>query len=115
MKTCAHGRSLAKPRRPAERATPPEAQAPQPVWELARRQEHAAKFRSGWQRFQKEDPLHASVMTWVVEDGLSTDDIAHLLDRTPGATREFISQCRKAARRYLADWYALAGDKGNFG
>jgi RNA polymerase sigma factor (sigma-70 family) len=83
--------------------------------ELARRQEQAAKFRSGWQRFQKEDPLHASVMTWVVEDGLSTDDIAHLLERTPGATREFISQCRKAARRYLADWYALAGDKGNFG
>jgi RNA polymerase sigma-70 factor (ECF subfamily) len=83
--------------------------------ELARRQEHAAKFRSGWQRFQKEDPLHASVMTWVVEDGLSTDDIAHLLDRTPGATREFISQCRKAARRYLADWYALASDKANFG
>ena len=80
---------------------------------LARRQEHAAQFRSGWQRFQKEDPLHASVMTWVVEDGLSTEDIAHLLDWTPGATREFISQCRKAARRYLAEWYALATDKGD--
>jgi RNA polymerase sigma factor (sigma-70 family) len=83
--------------------------------DLARRREHEAKFRSGWQRFQKEDPLHASVMTWVVEDGLSTDDIAQLLDRTPGATREFISQCRKAARRYLADWYALASDKGSLG
>jgi RNA polymerase sigma-70 factor (ECF subfamily) len=81
--------------------------------DLARQQQHAARFRSGWQRFQQEDPLHASVMTWVVEDGLSTDDIAELLDRTPGATREFISQCRKAARRYLADWYALASDKGD--
>jgi len=83
--------------------------------DLARRQEHAATFSRGWQRFQKEDPLHASVMIWVVEDGLSTDDIAHLLDRTPGATREFISQCRKAARRYLADWYSLAGEKGDVG
>jgi RNA polymerase sigma factor (sigma-70 family) len=80
---------------------------------LARQQELAVRFRSGWQRFQKEDPLHASVMIWVVEDGLSTEDIAQLLERTPGATREFISQCRKAARRYLADWYAIASDDGD--
>jgi RNA polymerase sigma-70 factor (ECF subfamily) len=83
--------------------------------DLARRQEHAATFSRGWRRFQAEDPLHASVMIWVVEDGLSTDDIAQLLDRTPGATREFISQCRKAARRYLADWYALAREQGDAG
>ena len=62
--------------------------------------------------FEQEDPLHAGVMTWIVEDGLSNDDIAQLLDRTPGATREFISQCRKRARRHLANWYALAGDQG---
>jgi RNA polymerase sigma factor (sigma-70 family) len=78
--------------------------------QLARRQEHAAQFRKGWRRFQEEDPLHASVMAWVVEDGLSTDDIAQLLGRTPGATREFVSQCRKRARFFLADWYALARD-----
>ena len=35
MKTYAHGHSPAKPGRPAVRATPPEAQAPQPVGELA--------------------------------------------------------------------------------
>jgi RNA polymerase sigma-70 factor, ECF subfamily len=80
--------------------------------DLARRAEYEAQFRSGWQRFREEDPLHASVMTWVVEDGLSNDDIAQLLNRTPGATREFISQCRKRARHYLANWYALAGDQG---
>ena len=80
--------------------------------ELARRAEYEVQFRSGWERFQKEDPLHAGVMTWIVEDGLSNDDIAQLLDRTPGATREFISQCRKRARRYLAGWYALASDQG---
>ena len=32
---------------------------------------------------------------------------AALLERTPGATREFVSQCRKRARRYYAEWYAL--------
>ena len=54
---------------------------------------------------------HANVLAWVVEDGLSMDDIAGLLDRTPGATREFVSQCRKRARIHLADWYALAIDR----
>lgn len=83
--------------------------------QLAQQREHAATFRKGWKRFLQEDPLHASVMTWVVEDGLSTEDIAQLLDRTPGATREFVSQCRKRARLYLADWFALAHDMGDAG
>ena len=79
--------------------------------ELARRSEHETQFQSGWRRFQQDDPLHAGVMAWIVEDGLSNEDIAELLNRTPGATREFISQCRKRARRYLADWYALASER----
>jgi RNA polymerase sigma factor (sigma-70 family) len=80
---------------------------------LARREEQAAAFRRGWQRFQQDDPLHASVMRWVVEDGLTTEDISRLLGRTPGATREFVSQCRKSARRYLGEWYTLAHDAGD--
>jgi RNA polymerase sigma factor (sigma-70 family) len=52
--------------------------------ELARRHEHEAQFQSGWRRFQQEDPLHASVMAWIVEEGLSNDNIAELLNRTPG-------------------------------
>jgi RNA polymerase sigma factor (sigma-70 family) len=75
---------------------------------IARQQERAQHFRDGWARFQQAHPLHANVMAWVVEDGLSIDDIAELLGRTPGATREFVSQCRKRARLYLADWYQLA-------
>ncbi|HEX4241079.1 MAG TPA: RNA polymerase sigma factor [Steroidobacteraceae bacterium] len=101
------------------------AEAAQRVWEMsiernptperaARRADQARFFAEGWSRFQHEDPLHANVMTWVVEDGLSTEDIASLLDRTPGATREFISQCRKRARTYLADWYALAHEPGGW-
>jgi RNA polymerase sigma-70 factor, ECF subfamily len=81
--------------------------------ELARNEERSAAFRRGWQRFQQEDPLHANVMRWVVEDGLSTEDIAQLLGRTPGATREFVSQCRKRARQYLGEWYTLAQDVGD--
>ena len=83
--------------------------------ELARREERAAAFHRGWQRFQQDDPLRASVMSWVVEDGLTTEDIARLLDRTPGATREFVSQCRKSARRYLGEWYTLAHEAGESG
>jgi RNA polymerase sigma-70 factor (ECF subfamily) len=74
---------------------------------IAIQREHAEQFRRGWARFREAAPVHANVMAWVVEDGLSTEDIAQLLDRTPGATREFVSQCRKRARLYLADWYKL--------
>ena len=75
---------------------------------LAQQQDEARHFQRGWQRFQREDPLHAHVLAWIVEDGLTNEDVGRLLDRSPGATREFISQCRKHARHYLADWYALA-------
>ena len=78
----------------------------------AQQRERAEVFRKGWAQFHKDDPLHASVLTWIVEDGLSNDDIAQLLERSPGATREFISQCRKRVRLYLAEWYALAWNSG---
>lgn len=81
--------------------------------QIAGRREQAEYFRKGWARFQQDDPLHANVMAWVVEDGLSIEDIAQLLGRTPGATREFVSQCRKRARVYLADWYWLAFERGD--
>ena len=77
----------------------------------ALRQQLASVFLQGWRRFRDADPLHANVLAWVVEDGLSIEDVAGLLDRTPGATREFVSQCRKRARVHLADWYALAVDR----
>jgi RNA polymerase sigma factor (sigma-70 family) len=80
--------------------------------QAAQQRERAEVFRKGWAQFHKHDPLHASVLTWIVEDGLSNDDIARLLERSPGATREFISQCRKRVRLYLAEWYALAWNSG---
>jgi RNA polymerase sigma factor (sigma-70 family) len=76
--------------------------------ESARRAELEAVFERCWRRFEGASPTHAAVLSWVVEDGLSHEEIAALLERTPGATREFISQCRKRARLHLAEWYALA-------
>jgi RNA polymerase sigma factor (sigma-70 family) len=80
---------------------------PQPDSEATRVQLDAC-FRRCWQRFEAASPSHALVMTWIVEDGLTHDEIGELLGRTPGATREFISQCRKRARLHLAEWYQLA-------
>jgi RNA polymerase sigma-70 factor (ECF subfamily) len=80
---------------------------PQPDDE-ARRAQLDACFRRCWQRFEAAAPSHALVMSWIVEDGLTHEEIAALLGRTPGATREFVSQCRKRARVHLAEWYELA-------
>lgn len=73
----------------------------------ARRVELAECFQRCWVRFEQAAPSHAAVIAWIVEDGLRNEDIAALLERTPGATREFISQCRKRARVHLAEWYEL--------
>ena len=74
----------------------------------ARQQQLAECFQRCWQRFEAAAPAHSAVIQWIVEDGLSHEQIAELLDRTPCATREFISQCRKRARVHLAEWYELA-------
>lgn len=70
-------------------------------------------FRRCFERFAAAHPEHATVLRWVVEDGLDNAAIEQLLDRTPGATREFISQCRKKARPFFADWYALVSPGAN--
>lgn len=77
-----------------------------------RRRELDACFARCWKRFEDQAPAHATAMSWIVEDGLNNEQIAAILGRTPGATREFVSQCRKKARVYLAEWYALASARG---
>ena len=74
----------------------------------ARREQLADCFRRCWARFELAAPAHAAVISWIADDGLSNDEIGALLERSPGATREFISQCRKRARVHLAEWYELA-------
>ena len=78
----------------------------------ARRSQLDACFKRCWVNFEEACPSHALVMSWIVEDGLTHDQVAELLGRTQGATREFISQCRKRARIHLAEWYELAFGSG---
>lgn len=66
-------------------------------------------FQRSLQRFAQAHPEHATVLRWVVEDGLGNAELEKLLGRSPGATREFVSQCRKKARPFFAEWHALAG------
>ncbi len=67
-----------------------------------------AVYRACAERFAHDHPMAAAVIRWVAEDDLDSDQVAALLQRTPGATREYISQCRKKARRYFREWYELA-------
>jgi RNA polymerase sigma factor (sigma-70 family) len=64
-------------------------------------------FQQGFQRFANHHPEHAAALRWVIEDELDNSALAQLLGRSPGATREFMSQCRKKAQPFLAEWYAL--------
>jgi RNA polymerase sigma factor (sigma-70 family) len=76
-----------------------------------RRRQLAECFAKCWRSFEAAAPQHAVVMSWIVQDGLGNDEIAVLLERSPGATREFISQCRKRARPHFAEWYELAAGR----
>lgn len=71
--------------------------------------ESEAVFRRCADRFAAEQPQAAEVIRWIAEEGLAPAEVAELIGRSPGATREYISQCRKKARLYFAEWYALAG------
>jgi RNA polymerase sigma-70 factor (ECF subfamily) len=70
-----------------------------------------ACFRTCAARFATEQPLAAAVVRWVSKDDLTHVQIAELLQRSPGATREYISQCRKKARVYFRDWYLLVREQ----
>lgn len=78
--------------------------------DLFERAELETCYRRCFARFEREHPMHAAVMRWIAEDGLTNRDVEELLQRSHGATREFISQCRKKARVYFAEWYRMATD-----
>jgi RNA polymerase sigma factor (sigma-70 family) len=72
------------------------------AWQLAQ------SFQRCWNRLEHDWPVHAAMIRWIAEDRLTQEQIAALLDRPAGATREFVSECRKRARVYFAEWYSLA-------
>jgi len=55
----------------------------------------------GFDAFGEQHPERAEVMRLVVFEEWSMHDIAAFLARTPAATREYISQCRKRLRQFL--------------
>lgn len=55
----------------------------------------------GYAEFAEAHPAAAEVLKMVYQLGWSGRDIAHFLQRTEGATREYVSQCRKRLRRFL--------------
>ncbi len=51
--------------------------------------------------FAQSFPAAAQALDRVVQDRWSVRDLAALLQRTEGATREYLSQCRKKLKRFL--------------
>ena len=56
-------------------------------------QEQLAKFR-------ESDPKHAETLDFIL-NGLSPEEIRLVIGRSYGATREFMSQCRKKFRPFI--------------
>ena len=54
----------------------------------------------GFGEFAKTEPERAKALSLVVE-GYDTRKIANFINRTEGATREYLSQCRKKVEEYL--------------
>jgi RNA polymerase sigma factor (sigma-70 family) len=51
--------------------------------------------------FARESPDRAATIQLAVIEGWSMDELATYLKRSPAATREYLSQCRKKLRDYL--------------
>lgn len=51
--------------------------------------------------FAKIHPNRAQYLTWLVTDEMTTQQIAQVIGRTEGATREYLSQCRKKLQPFL--------------
>jgi RNA polymerase sigma factor (sigma-70 family) len=55
----------------------------------------------GYQQFRSKFPQRAIALSWLVTDHLSVREIAGILERSEGATREYLSQCRKKLEPFL--------------
>lgn len=53
-------------------------------------------------RFSAAYPEAGQAIVWAAVDGFSAAQIGTLIERSAGATREFLSQARKRLREYLA-------------
>jgi RNA polymerase sigma factor (sigma-70 family) len=58
---------------------------------------------TAWERLLATAPDRAQALEWAIIDELSGQEIAQLLNRSYGATREFLSQCRRVLRTLISD------------
>jgi RNA polymerase sigma-70 factor, ECF subfamily len=58
---------------------------------------------SAWERLMATAPDRAQALEWAIIDELSGQEIAQLLNRSYGATREYLSQCRRVLRTLISD------------
>ncbi|EAV46628.1 MAG: RNA polymerase sigma factor [Nitrosomonadales bacterium] len=56
--------------------------------------------REGYGQFALKNSNHAYALD-LQQDGYSIKDIATRIDRTPAATKEYLSQCRKKLKTYI--------------
>lgn len=87
---------------PALQAAPPGATPPGGVDDCVQR---------GIGRFGQDFPDRARAIGFLVIEEWSIEDIARALGRTPGATREFLSQCRKKLRPYIEECLELLKER----
>jgi len=57
--------------------------------------------RKAFATFSATNSERAQVLSLVAFEGWTIDDVAAMLKRTPGATREYLSQCRKKLKDFL--------------
>ena len=81
--------------------------------DLVSRGQAEAVYRRCFAAFEADHPEHAAVMRWIAEEGMANAEIEELLGRSPGATRQFISQCRKKSRVYLDEWYQMMREQND--
>jgi RNA polymerase sigma factor (sigma-70 family) len=58
-------------------------------------------FERGYEQFKLEFPRRAAALSWLVTDRLGIQDIAETLGRTPGATRQYLSECRVKLKPFV--------------
>ena len=58
-------------------------------------------YEQAYAGFAQSFPAGAQALDRVVQDRWSVRDVAAMLQRTEGATREYLSQCRKKLKRFL--------------
>ena len=60
--------------------------------------------RRAWRAFTADHPQRAEALNLAILEEWSPVELADYLGRSYGATREYLSQCRKVLRGYVQHW-----------